>query len=307
MARAEPSLPAAEGDGVKQPEDAQRQVNSVFAAGLGMPETPVRLADGSWLVVEMSPERGCVTQLTPNGSIARVIRRTGRPNGVRVGSGCLWVAESGRSPALLRLSMDGEMSTWVTSADGHPFLFPNDLCLGPHGTLYMTDSGIPHAEWAATPPTDRYGLNLAGRLYRIDLQSRTATTLDDGLRFANGITLDASGQSLFVSDTLTGAIYRYDLNARNIRGSRRQFASVRDSTVEAPFRGPDGMTFGVDGRLYVAVFGQGDVTIVEPSGTVAHRLQTRGTLPTNVAFGVASEPGIYVTEIELGQIEVLGV
>ena len=39
----------------------------IFADGLGVPEGPVALADGRWLVVEMGPERGCVTLLDREG------------------------------------------------------------------------------------------------------------------------------------------------------------------------------------------------------------------------------------------------
>ena len=65
-----------------------------FATDLGVPEGPVRLADGRWLLVEMHPDRGCVTSLHRDGSHERVIARTGRPNGLAVGSdGTIWIAE----------------------------------------------------------------------------------------------------------------------------------------------------------------------------------------------------------------------
>ena len=71
----------------------------IFADNLGMPEGPVALADGRWLVVEMGPERGCVTLLDRDGRIDRVIARTGRPNGLAVGrDGTIWVAESQEPP-----------------------------------------------------------------------------------------------------------------------------------------------------------------------------------------------------------------
>ena len=44
------------------------------------------------------------------------------------------------------------------------------------------------------------------------------------------------------------------------------------------------MAFGVDGRLYVAVFGQHDVTVLDRAGDVAARIETAGKLPTNVCF-----------------------
>jgi gluconolactonase len=282
-------------------------MSEVFASGLGMPETPVRLSDGSWLLVEMSSDRGCVTQLSPDGTIARIICRTGRPNGVRSGAGALWVAESGSEPALLRVSMEGESSTWVTSADGRPFLFPNDLCFGRKGELYMTDSGIPRHVWDSVPSAELDDLDFDGRVYRIDVHARTAEILDDGLRFANGLALDPTGRSLLVNETITGAIYRYDLSAGDVGESRQLFANVLAPDVEADLQGPDGMAFGADGRLYVAMFGQGDVTVVEPSGAIACRLPTEGRLPTNVAFGARGEKRLYVTEIEFGCLERLEV
>jgi gluconolactonase len=285
--------------------DRHRARATPFATGLGMPETPVQLPDGSWLVVEMSPERGCVTQLTATGEVARVIARTGRPNGVRAVGNTLWVAESGPRPALLRVSMTGEIASWVTQAEGRPFLFPNDLCVGPDGALYMTDSGISHEQWAATPPRGRFGLEFDGRVYRVDLRARRATILDDGLRFANGIAIGPEGRSLYVSETLTGAVYRYRLSAGDAGRSRDLFANVLAPDVDVPLRGPDGMTFGADGRLYVAMLGQGDVTVVDPAGAIVGRLPTCGTDPTNVAFAADDHRRLYVTEIALGQIEVL--
>ena len=67
------------------------------------------------------------------------------------------------------------------------------------------------------------------------------------------------------------------------------------------------MAFGADGNLYVAMLGQGDVTVVRPSGTIAARLPTKGRNPTNVAFGGAGERRLYVTEIEFGRVELLEV
>jgi gluconolactonase len=282
-------------------------VSAVFADGLGMPETPVRLPDGSWLVVEMSAERGCLTLLSPDGEIRRTICRTGRPNGLRFDGESIWVAETGAPASLLRVTLGGVASVWVSSADGRPFLFPNDLWFGPEGELYMTDSGIDPDIWAATPSARCRELNFDGRVYSIDLATREARILDDGLRFANGLVVDPAGTGLFVNETITGAIYRYDLGSENIVSSRQLFANVLAPEGRSELRGPDGMAFGADGNLYVAMLGQGDVTMVAPDGTIAGRLPTHGRDPTNVAFGGQGERRLYVTEIEFGRIEVLEV
>lgn len=67
------------------------------------------------------------------------------------------------------------------------------------------------------------------------------------------------------------------------------------------------MAFGTDGRLYVAVFGQRDVTILGTNGEVAQRIPTAGKLPTNVAFALPGRQRIHVTEYEFGLMEAFDV
>jgi len=57
----------------------------------------------------------------------------------------------------------------------------------------------------------------------------------------------------------------------------------------------------------VTVVGQGDVTVLGSDGTVVERIKTAGRRPTNVAFGPPGTRKIFVTETELGQMEVLEV
>ena len=62
-----------------------------------------------------------------------------------------------------------------------------------------------------------------------------------------------------------------------------------------------------DGRLYVAVFGQRDVTVLGMRGEVSERIPTDGNLPTNVAFTLPGRKRIHVTEYEFGQMEAFDV
>jgi len=83
---------------------------------------------------------------------------------------------------------------------------------------------------------------------------------------------------------------------------------VLDPSFEGSgLRGPDGMAFGADGRLFVTVFGQGDVTVLGPDGGVVERLKLSGRSPTNVAFGPPGDETIYVVDDEFGTLESLGV
>lgn len=276
----------------------------IFAEDLRVPEGPVVLPDGSWLVVEMGSDRGCVTHISQDGRTKRIIARTGRPNGLAVDrQGFIWVAES-RTPSLLRLTIEGRVEALAAQCDGEPFLFPNDLCFGPDGALYMTDSGILYEDFAGGGQIrpDYMDARIDGRVYRVDVTGVDVRKLDSGIRFANGIAFGPD-RNLYVSETLTGAIYRYRWRDGEIMGGREVFGNVLKPAGPEGYKGPDGMAFGADGSLYVTVFGQGDVTVLGRDGSLVERMRTSGRKPTNVAFGPSGEKRIYVTEIEFGRME----
>ena len=276
----------------------------IFTRGLSVPEGPVALHDGSWLCVEMGADRGCVTHISADGTQKRALARTGRPNGLAVDrQGTIWVAESIK-PTLLRMQMDGSYEVFLDGCDGVPFIFPNDLAFGPDGTLYMTDSGISIAEFAPGEVirADYDSLKPDGRVYQIDTVTRRIVQIDSGIRFTNGIAVGPDG-NLYVNETLSGNVYRYGLEGRTI-GPRELFGNVVDPAAPAGYKGPDGMKFGMDGNLYVTVFGQQDVTVLDPTGKVTRRIRLEGKKPSNLAFGLPGDPRIYITEDELGQIEV---
>jgi gluconolactonase len=279
-----------------------------FATGLSNPEGPVALADGSWLVVEGGATRGCVSQISADGRTRREIRKTGRPNGLAIDSqGVIWVAES-KTPSLIRLTMEGALDVVATECDGEPFLFPNDLCFGPDGAIYMTDSGVFIDDLAPNNQVrpDYLSLRYDGRVYRVNVSSGQVRKLDSGLQFTNGIAFGPD-KSLYVNETISGNIYRYPSGGNGGFKPKIVFGNVIRPDAPPSWKGPDGMAFGTDGSLYVAVFGQGDVTVLGEDGAVLRRIPTAGNLPTNVAFSLAGRKRIHVTEYELGQMEAFDV
>jgi gluconolactonase len=278
-----------------------------FAQGLRFPEGPVALKDGTWLVVE-GGDRGCVTQVSADGKEKRIIAKTGLPNGLAVDrEGIIWVAEP-KTPSLIRLTMDGKTETFMTECNGEPFLYPNDLCFGPDRALYMTDSGIlmDDFEPGGKVRPDYMTVKMDGRVYRIDVKRRQIEKLDSGFRFTNGIAFGPDN-NLYFNETLTGTIYRYQWRDGRIVGGREAFGNVLSGAGHQGMKGPDGMAFGTDGKLYVAVYGQGDVTVLGQNGQVIKRIRTEGNMPTNVAFGLRAQRRIFITEYELGQMGVFDV
>lgn len=277
----------------------------IFATDLHDPEGPYVLPDRSWLVVEMAPGWGCVSHISVDGKKKDVLVRTGRPNGLVVDRvGTLWIAES-LGKALLRMTMDGKYDRWVETCEGVPFLFPNDLAFGPDGMLYLTDSGVDVNLFlpgnVLRPDYD--ALKYDGRVYQIDLNTRQAYLIDSGIQFTNGIAFGPDNY-LYVNETRTGNVYRYNWKDGRL-GRKQLFGNVVDPEAPPGWKGPDGMKFGADGNLYVTVYGQGDVTVLDRKGEVVKRIKTSGSKPTNLAFGPPGEKKIYVTEVEKGILEVL--
>lgn len=278
----------------------------ILCDDLALPEGPLALGDGTWLVTELALRRGCVSHVLADGT-RREIVKTGRPNGLaRTADGRIWVAET-LTPAILTMTLDGATTTELTSVGDVPLLWPNDLCVGPDGALYITDSGALVSEFldGDYPKPGFASVKADGKVIRFDPATGETSMLDRGLQFANGIAFDRAG-NLYVSETNTGEVYRYPSEGGRIVARREPFGNVLwpEWQGEGAVRGPDGMAFSADGRLWVAVFGQGDVTVLNPDGSWERRIPLEGKSPTNVAFGLGGDPRIFVTEDELGQLTV---
>lgn len=279
-----------------------------FIEDLGDPEGPVVLDDGSFLLVEMSSDRGCTTHISRDGKQRRVIAATGRPNGLAVDSeGSIWVAES-LKPSLVKVSMGGEVEVVKTECNGEKFIFPNDLAFGPDGRLYMTDSGFFVEDFVVDGKVreDFRDLSYDGRVYVIDVKTGEIERIDNGIKFTNGIAFGPD-DDLYVNETITGMVYRYRNKDGKITGGREAFGNVLIEEEYSEIRGPDGMKFGSDGNLYVTVYGQGDITVLGRDGEVVKRVRTEGSKPTNCVFGLPGDKTLYVTEVGSGTLEAIEV
>jgi len=280
---------------------------NLFATGIGAPEGPVCLPDGSMYVTEMSAATLCVTRLDPKGRRHVVMKTGGRPNGLAIdGDGLIWIAEAGLR-ALICIDTEGRELKRLEGEGDERFLFPNDLCFGPDGHLYMTDSGMAAKDFIDGQNfVDGYmDLDWDGRVYEIDpVLMKVLRVIDRGIRFTNGIAFGPD-RHLYANASFTGEIYRYDVFGA-AAPKRQVFGNVLQPDDRPDFKGPDGMAFGADGRLYCTVYNQQNVTVLNRDGAVVERLDLRGPQPTNCAF---SHDGTWllVTEVGLGQVECLQV
>lgn len=282
--------------------------SGIFAVNIGAPEGPVTLPDGSMYVTEMSNATLNVTKLNPRGE-RHVIKKTGgRPNGLAIdGDGLIWIAEAGLR-ALICIDPDGREVKRLEGDETHGrFYFPNDLVFGPDENLYMTDSGMALADFLDGQNFAEGFMDLAwdGRVYQINPKTMTIVRLlDSKIRFTNGIAFGPDNV-LYANASFTGEIYRYDVFGAK-EPKRELFGNVLQPDNQTGFKGPDGMKFGLDGRLYCAVYGQQNVTVLDKDGKVADRLKLDGACPTNLAFARKGQK-ILVTEVSKGQVESIDV
>ncbi len=293
--------------GCKKPPGTEEPV--IFAEVLSEPEAPVLLQDGSWLVAEMGPDKGSITHISADGKTQRIIAKTGRPNGIAVDEeGVIWVAESMDPPSLMKVTMDEKKKIFLKDYRGTPFLFPNDLAFGPDGALYMTDSGVRFTDLVRDGKlrSDYMDIKTDGKVFRIDVKTKTVKEIDSGLRFANGIAFGPDN-NLYVDEMFTGRVYRYRWKNNTVMPERESFGNVFDRERPKVFNGPDGMKFGANGHLFVTVYGQGMITVLGTDGAILHQIPTRGSKPTNIAFGADARKKVYVTEDETGTLQTIDV
>ena len=253
----------------------------IFATDLRFPGS-TGAAAGRQLPVRRdgSAERGWITRSEHGWHVAHAWWR--RPAG-RTDSRATAMARSGSPrPPSARCSSCARTAKSEVIADaraGEPFLFLNDLAFAPNGDLYLTDSGVELEELAPggelNPDYRKPALRRPRLPHRhqdraqVELRrSRPAVHERHRLRPRREPVRrrDADREHLPLR------VPRWTACAERASSS----ATSSSTSTRRSSRGPDGMKFGADGNLYVAVFGQGDITVLDREGEVRETHQDRG-------------------------------
>ncbi|HEX9776152.1 MAG TPA: SMP-30/gluconolactonase/LRE family protein [Actinomycetota bacterium] len=257
------------------------------ASGLGFPEGPVALDDGSIAFVDILDGR---IRRARDGAVETVAEVPGGPNGAALGSGgALYVANNGGvcvgpdgyqfsaeqvTGRVQRVEPDGGVTDVAIEFAAPAPWRPNDLCFGPDGALYVTD---PH-NWE-----DLANLG-PGRVWRIAPGGAPEQIAEVPL-FPNGIGFGADGRTLYVAQSMTMSVLAFDWTPGGLAGER----------VLAKFAAgfPDGFCVTANGDLIVCGSMADVIHCVDQEGTPRWSVQTGDhTEPTNccLADGV-----LYVT------------
>ena len=263
------------------------QVKTI-GAGLARPEGVMALDDGT---IYTADGRGQCARIQPDGRTGFFGDLGGVPNGICIDpQGTCIVANIGNGQ-VQALAPDGSHAILLTHAEGRRMRAPNFPYIDGRGRLWVSNStekeDIDATLWNPVPD---------GSVVLIE--KGRPRIVADGIYFANGLTLDADEEYLYVAQTMRRNILRYRIATDGALGTAEIFGP--SPLCEQGY--PDGIAFDEAGNLWIAfpqrnaigyLTPQQELTIYleDPQRTVLRR-------PANICFGGAERKTAYVGSLE---------
>lgn len=242
-----------------------------FTAGI---EGPATDESGHIFAVNFS-RQGTIGRITPDGIGEVYLSLPGSSigNGIRFDrSGAMYIADYVNHNVLRVAKGSREIEVFSHSDQMNQ---PNDLAIGPEGTLYASDPN-----WKAG----------TGQLWSISTSGK-ATRIAEGMGTTNGIEVSPDGKTLYVNESVQRTVWRFRLGSGGHVSEKRLLRKFPD-------HGFDGMRCDVDGNLFITRHGKGTVVQLSPGGEIVREVDVLGKNPTNLCFGGPDGRTVYVTEVE---------
>lgn len=136
-----------------------------------------------------------------------------------------------------------------------------------------------------------------GLFYRLDPDG-SLHEADRGYRVTNGPTLSLDGRTLYHTDSHARCIHAYPVGPGGQLGERREWKRITGPVETEGY--PDGMCTDAEDHLWVARWGAGCVTRLDPAGREVARIHTGAPHTTNCAFGGPDMNDLYITSARIG-------
>lgn len=141
--------------------------------------------------------------------------------------------------------------------------------------------------WAATATRDGAG---EAALFRLDADG-TVTRMLGGLGFGNGIGFSPDGATLYLADTMRRVVLAVPCDPDGgTLGDPRPFVVLSDDDGL-----PDGLAVDVEGGVWVAICGAGEVRRFAPDGRLLAVVAADAALVTSCALGGPTGDELFVT------------
>lgn len=242
-------------------------------------EGPATDSDGNIYAVNYQ-EDGTIGQVTPEGEASVFLRLPEGSIGNGIGfdrRGNMFIADYVKHRVYRVPAGSRRPEVW---AENPAMNQPNDLCVHPDGSLYLSDPN-----WAES----------SGQLWRVSPEGETQL-LEAGMGTTNGITLSPDARYLYVNESVQRNVWRYALNPDGTLGAKELLVRFDDF-------GLDGMRCDLKGNLYLARYDKGVVAVISPEGGLVHEYRLKGRKPSNLTFGGPDGRTCYITMADRGCFE----
>ncbi len=245
----------------------------LISNGLKRPEGVMVARDGT---VWCSHGDGGLTRIAGDGSSETIMGLGGQPNGICIDvDGSIVVANIRGN--VQRLFPDGRVETIAEVFDAKKFTTPNFPLIDSQQRLWVTNSTVreDYRDALKEPGPD-------GSLCLI--VDGQATEVADGLRFANGVALDAEEKFVYVAETFARRVVRYEIRDDNSLGPQEQYGPLLGEMGYT-----DGIAFDVTGNLWVTLPSMNALGVIDPQQNWTIVLEDpdgeKLNRPTNICFG----------------------
>jgi gluconolactonase len=267
----------------------------IVAEGLGFPEGPIAMADGSVILVEI--KRQTLSRCW-NGKTEVIATLGGGPNGAAIGpDGAVYVCNNGGSVWIERggitypigIAPDysggriervdlrtGKVDRLYDRCGDHPLRAPNDLVFDRAGGLWFTDFGHDLGR-----QRDKSGI------YHAAPDGSRIVEVYFGSLGYNGIGLSPDDKTVYAAETLTGRLVAFDVTGpgeiARPRGGRFPGRIVATMPGDPP-EYFDSLAVTAAGNVCVATLLAPGITTITPYGR-HEKLATPDIFTTNLCFG----------------------
>ncbi|MBV8188300.1 MAG: SMP-30/gluconolactonase/LRE family protein [Alphaproteobacteria bacterium] len=285
----------------------------ILAKGLGFPEGPVAMPDGSVVLTEIRNNR--CSRVAADGKVSLFSATGGGPNGLAIGpDGAFYLCNNGGSRYVEGISMGqgphpnykhgsiqrldartGDAKTLYVECAGHYLSAPNDIVFDSEGGFYFTDLGKRY-------PRHR---DHGGVYYALPNGSKI-TCLAYPMLSPNGCGLSPDGKVLYVADTESARLWAFDVVGPGAIAKPAGHAA-HSGRVIGGAAGParfDSLAVLQNGNIAVATLTTGKITEFAPSGAIVREVAMPDTYPTNICFGGPDMRTAYITLSDQGQLGV---
>ncbi len=284
-----------------------------ITTGLGFPEGPIAMPDGSVIVVEI--RFGRLTRVWPDGGKEVVATPGGGPNGAAIGpDGRCYVCNNGGfewldGPAGMRPVLQahdysggrieavdletGEVEVLYTESDGHLLKGPNDIVFDAQGGFWFTDLGKVRER-----DMDR------GRVLYARSDGTEIHEVCHPMITPNGVGLSPDESRLYVAETEPGRLWEFDIVSPGV---------IRPEPWPSPhggrflsgvsrYRRFDSLAVERGGNICVATLIEGGITVIAADGSRSEHLPMPDTYATNICFGGPDLRTAYITLSSSGRL-----